>query len=149
MDTELAMLVGTGATTVVGLMVTESWEQAKQRLTRLFTRGGEATTVAGELDESRTALISVVGAPDEDDVTSDITAAVRLRLRRLLERNPDMADELRFLVAEFAPLLKDGTAGSVHNAITGGTQHGPVFQGQSFSHLNLHESQRNAPGRDG
>jgi len=134
-EAELAMLVGTGATTVVGLMVTETWEQAKQRLVRLFARDARAATVDGELDESRTALTAAIGTPDEEDLTTDVTAAVRLRLRRLLEQHPEAADELRLLVAEFGPAVRNGEPGAVHNSITGGTQHGPVFQGQSFSNI--------------
>ncbi|MET7477553.1 hypothetical protein ABZT17_24730 [Streptomyces sp. NPDC005648] len=134
MDAELAMLVGSGATTVVGLMVTETWEQAKQRLIRLFARGDdEAASLTGELEESRATLAAASGTPDEQDVTADTTAALRLRLRRLLEQHPDAADELRLLIEEFT--TRDGGRGSVHNTITGGTQHGPVFQGRSFSRL--------------
>ncbi|MFH8341414.1 hypothetical protein [Streptomyces sp. AM6-12] len=140
MEAELVTLVGTGATTVVGLMATEAWEQAKRRLVRIFARGGEAGAVAGELEESRTALATAAGTADEQDLTSDLTASVRLRLRRLLEQNPDAAAELRLLVEEFAPLVRTGPPGAVHNSITGGTQHGPVIQGHTFTNLTFHAS---------
>ncbi|MFE6281310.1 hypothetical protein [Streptomyces sp. NPDC057877] len=135
MEPELATLVGAGATTVVSLMVTEGWGQVKQRLVRLFARGDDADSGADtELEESRAALVAAAGAPDEADLTADVRALLRLRLRRLLEQDPGVADELRLLLAEFAP---DANTGTVHNSITGGTQHGPVFQGQSFSNLNF------------
>ncbi|MER5222985.1 hypothetical protein [Streptomyces flaveus] len=145
MDAELATLAGTGATTVVGLMVTETWEQAKQRVVRLFAHGGEAAAVDEDLDESRDALAAATGTPDEEDLTSDVTAMVRLRLRRLLEQYPDAADELRVLVEEFAPAAGSDETGAVHNSITGGAQHGPIFQGQSFSNLTIHSSGAAAP----
>lgn len=91
------------------------------------------TSLAGELEESRATLTAVSGTPDEEDIAADTTAALRLRLRRLLEQHPDTADELRLLIEEFK--TRDGDQGAVHNAITGGTQHGPVFQGRSFSRL--------------
>ncbi|WP_210591512.1 hypothetical protein [Streptomyces sp. GESEQ-35] len=145
MDSELATLVATGATTVVGLMVTETWEQARQRVVRLFARTGEATTVDEDLDESRDTLAAVAGTSDEGDFTSDITAMVRLRLRRLLEQAPDAADELHLFIEEFAAAASSGETGGVHNSITGGMQHGPVFQGQSFSNLTIHSAGAEAP----
>lgn len=128
-------LIGTGATTVVGLMVTDAWEQARQRVVRIFARGGATDAVAGELEESRTSLIAAMGTPDQEELTSDMTAAVRLRLRRLLEQNPGAAEEIRCLVDEFAPAARTDT---VHNSITGGTQHGPVIQGHTFTNLTFH-----------
>jgi hypothetical protein len=43
--------------------------------------------------------------------------------------------ELRRLVDEFAPAAPSGT---VPNSITGGTQHGPVIQGHTFTNLTFH-----------
>lgn len=140
MEAELATLVATGATTAVGLMVTETWEQAKQRLVRLFSRGSDTAIVDGELDRSRDALVAASGAPDEEALTSDITAMVRLRLRGLLEQHPDAAEDLRLLVEEFASAAGAEATGAVHNSITGGTVYGPVFQGHSFSNLTFQSS---------
>ena len=125
MEAELVALAGTGATTIVGLMATEAWDQARQRVVRLFARGGgDASAMDGELTASRAALIA---APEEE--TADVTASVRVRLRRLLAENPEAAEELRLLVEEFeesAP-KRDG---SVHNTINGGTYSGPVIMGR-------------------
>lgn len=126
-------LIGTGATTVVGLMVTDAWGQARQRVVRLFASGSEPGGVADELEESRTALVAADGAADEEDLRSDVTASVRLRLRRLLEQDPGTAEELRRLIDEFAPAARP--PGTVHNSITGGRQDGPVVQGHTFTHL--------------
>ncbi|MER6379091.1 hypothetical protein ABT274_03585 [Streptomyces sp. NPDC001127] len=128
-------------------MVTETWEQAKQRLVRLFSRGSDATTVEGELDQSRDALLAATGAPDEEGLTSDITATVRLRLRSLLQRDPEAAEELRLLIEEFAPAAEARATVTVHNSITGGTVHGPVFQGHSFSSLTFHSSDGVTPNQ--
>ncbi|MHC5903899.1 hypothetical protein ACVNF4_08320 [Streptomyces sp. S6] len=124
MEAELVALAGTGATTIVGLMATEAWDQVRQRVVRLFTRGGDPSALDGELTASRAALIA---APDEE--TADVTASVRLRLRRLLAENPEAAAELRLLVEEFAP-KQDG---STHNTISGGNFNGPVIMGRDVN----------------
>jgi hypothetical protein len=135
LDAELVTLIGTGTTTVVGLMVTDLWEQTKQRVVRLFSRDGDADAVAGELEETRAALIAAAGRSDQEDLTSDLAATVRLRLRRLLEQDPDTAVELRRLVDEFAPAAPSGT---VYNNVTGGTQYGPVILGHTFNNSIFH-----------
>jgi hypothetical protein len=124
-EAELVALAGTGATTIVGLMATEAWDQVRQRVVRLFARGGDggADAMDGELTASRTALVA---APEEE--TADVTASVRMRLRRLLAENPEAAEELRLLVEEFTPAQND----SVRNTISGGTFNGPVLMGRSF-----------------
>ncbi|GAA3776835.1 hypothetical protein GCM10022403_009510 [Streptomyces coacervatus] len=147
MEAELVTLVGTGATTVIGLMVTDAWEQAKQRVVRLFAHGGEADTVAGELEESRNTLVTATGTADEEGLTSDLTASLRFSLRRLLEQHPDAADELRRLVDEFAPAAQPDPAGTVHNSISGGTQHAPVFMGRNFTNTTIHTSGGTTPDR--
>ncbi|WP_405989055.1 hypothetical protein [Streptomyces sp. NBC_00986] len=146
MDAELVTLVGTGTTTLVGLMVTDAWEQTKQRVVRIFSRDNEPSAVARELEETRAALIAAAGGPGQEDLTSDLTALVRLRLRSLLEQNPDAAAELRRLVDQFASTAPSGT---VHNSITGGTQHGPVIQGHTFTNLTFNSSGDNPPSRTG
>jgi hypothetical protein len=140
-DAELATLAGTGATTVVALMVTETWEQARQRVLQLFARSSEAHATSADLDDSRSALATAAGTPDEEDLTSDTTAMIRLRLRRLLEQDPDAHHELRLFIQEFAATTPHNKHSPVDNSITGGTQHGPVLQGHTFSNLTLHNSQ--------
>lgn len=138
MEAELVTLVGTGATTVVGLMVTDAWEQTKQRVIRLLARGGETDSVAAELEESRGTLASAAGTAEEEELTSDVTASIRLRLRRLLEQDPGTAEELRRLVEESGSV--DRPHVTVRNTISGGTQNAPVFQGHTFTHMRLHSS---------
>ncbi|MFG3019427.1 hypothetical protein ACGFZQ_12910 [Streptomyces sp. NPDC048254] len=137
MEAELVTLIGTGATTMVGLMATDAWEGVKQQVVRLLTRGRETGTVVAQLDESRDSLIAVAGTTYEETLAADLTAALRLQLRRLLEQEPGAAEELRRLVDGFAPTVPSPSPGTVHNSITGGTQRGPVIQGHTFTNLRI------------
>ncbi|WP_030802643.1 hypothetical protein [Streptomyces sp. NRRL F-2799] len=150
MEAELATLVTSGATTVVGLMVTDAWQQARQGLVRLFSRGDRASAVGGELDELRDELVAAAGSPDEATLADDIAATVRLRLRGLLRQDAAAAGELRLLVEELAPLLDNGAGGNtVHNTINGGTMYAPVIMGYSVSNPMFNGSDGAAPDRDG
>ncbi|MFE4663921.1 hypothetical protein ACFRI7_09595 [Streptomyces sp. NPDC056716] len=144
MEAELMALVGTGASTVVALMVTDAWERGRQQVVRLFARGDDRDpdTVAGELEESRAALVPTADTPDDEEATAELTTTVRRRLRDLLERDPEAAEELRRLVTEFAPAT---AADAVHNNVGGGTQHGPVVQGHTFTGLTFHVSTNTTP----
>ncbi|MEV6963126.1 hypothetical protein AB0M97_28990 [Streptomyces sp. NPDC051207] len=139
MEAELAALAASGATTLVGLMVSETWTQARDRLARFFARGGDESAAEEELRVSRGELVAAREAGDED-AAADIEAAWRTRLRRALQADPTAVAELRSLLAEFEPDGGGAPAGTVRNSISGGTQYGPVLQGQQFSGLTFHSS---------
>ncbi|GAA2912061.1 hypothetical protein GCM10020221_04700 [Streptomyces thioluteus] len=150
MEAELAELAASGATTLVGLMVTDAWSQVRGRVARFFARG-EDDEVAVVDDELRR---------DAEELTAGDAPAVaavedrwRERLRRALLDNPEAAAELRRILAELDPEGdRAGRAPRVRNSVTGGTQYGPVLQGESFSGLTF--DMRGAvppppgPGRD-
>ncbi|QLE70937.1 hypothetical protein FGW37_04350 [Streptomyces rectiverticillatus] len=140
MEAELAALAASGATTLVGLMVSETWSQARERVARFLARGADEGAVDEELRLSEQELVAARAVADEPAV-ADIEAGWRLRLRRALQADPGAAEELRLLLAELAP----GAAGSdaaitVHNSVSGGVQNGPVIQGQQFSGLTFYSS---------
>ncbi len=141
MEAELAALAASGATTLVGLMVSESWAQARDRLTRFFARGGDERAVDEELSLSRSELVAARAAEDAD-AAADVEAGMRTRLRRALQADPRAAEELRAVLAEIAPDGGGGGGppGAVHNSIGGGVQNGPVFQGGRFSGLTFNGS---------
>nr|WP_202485946.1 hypothetical protein [Streptomyces sp. SID4985] len=131
-------------------MVTDAWQQARQGLVRLFSRGGRASTVGGELDELRDELVAATGSPDGDALADDIAATVRLRLRGLLRQDTEAAGELRLLVEELTPLLHQEARGdTVHNTISGGTMYAPVIMGYSVSNPTFNGSDGAAPERNG
>jgi hypothetical protein len=130
-EAELAALAASGATTLVGLMVSETWAQARDRLTRFFARGGDERAVDEELSLSRSELVAAREAEDEE-AAADIEAGWRTRLRRALQADPGAAEELRVLLAEVAPDGGGESPARVRNSISGGVQNGPVFQGERF-----------------
>ncbi|MEK8172992.1 glycosyltransferase [Streptomyces sp. M19] len=122
-----------GATALVGLMVSDAWAQARQRLGRFLGRGDEdeARSADLELQRSREELVAA-GQAGDDQATADVEAGWRTRLRRVLREDPAAAEELRALLDELSPRPGDGS-GTVTNTISGGVQHGTVIQGRDFS----------------
>jgi hypothetical protein len=146
-EAELAGLASSGAATLVGLMVSDAWAQARDRLAGFFGRGGDVVASAEELGLSQEELVAARAVGDEE-AEADIQAAWRSRLRRALLADPGAADELRSLLEELAPAAGDGSVVVVRNSITGGVQHGPVIQGQNFSGLTFHASGAVRPETD-
>ncbi|MCT2589432.1 hypothetical protein LHJ74_05715 [Streptomyces sp. N2-109] len=148
MEPELVTLTTTAATTLVGLMVTDSWNRARERVVAFLARGDDARTPAVEedLEVVRVELTEAVDS-GEEPVLADAEAGWRTRLRRVLAADPEAAAELRALLDELAPLAAGSEGrGTVHNVIGGGTQES-VIQGRDFSHLTIHTHGR--PGTPG
>ncbi|SCK23111.1 hypothetical protein YUYDRAFT_02462 [Streptomyces sp. ScaeMP-e48] len=116
MDAELAALAASGATTLVGLMVTDGWTQARARFARLL--GNEQDDVEAELERSRAALVSAGGG---SAAREEAERFWRDRIAALLDAAPGAAQELRVALAETAP--------QVHAEIHGGEFNGPVQLG--------------------
>ncbi|NBM21214.1 hypothetical protein, partial [Streptomyces sp. GC420] len=102
MDAELAALAASGATTLVGLMVSETWTQTRDRVARFFARGAGEGPAEEELGASRAELVAAREAGDEL-AAADVEAGWRMRLRHLLRADPEAAEELRELLAELGP----------------------------------------------
>ncbi|MEV1078114.1 hypothetical protein AB0I98_07655 [Streptomyces sp. NPDC050211] len=145
MEAELAALAASGATTVVTLMVSDAWEQMRERVARLFAGGDEGTSADEELRASRDELLVARAAGDEDAV-ADVEEEWRLRLRRVLRADPSAARELRELLDECDPQRSHAPSVSVHNTISG-TVNGPAFQGQQFSGLTFSSEPPRSSGR--
>ncbi|MFD0319085.1 NB-ARC domain-containing protein [Streptomyces flavalbus] len=125
MEAELAALAASGATTLVGLIVSESWERAKSGLGRFFRRSdGPADDGEEELRATRDALER---ARATGDVRGEerVHARLRQRLADIFQTEPGAAEELARLLAALAP----DTSHTFVNLVSGGVNHGPVFQG--------------------
>lgn len=124
MEAELAALAASGATTLVGLMVSESWEQAKTRLARLLGRRGAADSAEAELRRTEQALATARSAHD-DEAEDRLRGDWQARILDILTTDPDRGEELLRLLAQLAP------PGTVVGPLFAGTHHGPAFQGSA------------------
>ncbi|MEV6590505.1 hypothetical protein [Streptomyces acidicola] len=140
MEAELTSLAVAGATALVTQMVTDGWEQARDRIVTFFTqrRDGEGEVVQAELEESRAELVAARDADDEE-TAADVHDEWRLRLRRVLRADPSAAAELQALMNELRP-PDDVPKGTVHNTVSGGVQHGTVIQAHTIGDLTIGES---------
>ncbi|MFF5963290.1 hypothetical protein ACFY64_06010 [Streptomyces collinus] len=104
MGPEIAELARTAGTTMVTLMAGQAWESAREGLVSLWQRfqPDRAETVGGELEATREDLLLARQTGDAD-TESELTAEWQARVRRLLVARPEVADELRRILAELGP----------------------------------------------
>ncbi|MFJ1705137.1 hypothetical protein [Kitasatospora sp. NPDC088346] len=140
MEAEIVALATSGATTLVSLMVTELWSEARGRFASLFGRRSE--DVGADLDEARAELLA---SDDPSAVAAGTEAEWSNRLRRALAADPAAAAKLRALLDELSPAAQDPAAGpsvhitNVHNTVENGRYHGTVIQSGNIQ--NLHTGQ--------
>jgi hypothetical protein len=121
MDTGLEELAASGASTLVGLMVTDLWNQVRGRIAALLRRD----RAAAELERSRGELTAAREAGDSVAAAA-VEAQWRSQLRSLLAQDPRAAAALRALVDEFGQSAAPAHAEShFHDS----TFHGPVHTG--------------------
>ncbi|GFE26478.1 hypothetical protein WKI65_22375 [Streptomyces sp. MS1.AVA.3] len=140
MDSELAALAASGATTLVSLMVTDSWTHARELVGRFFSRIGADVDTVADLDSARALLLSAQAA-NGTQTADDVTFQWRAYLQHLLQAGSATGDDLRDLLASLQRLANTapGTQRvTVHNDISGGAQHGPIIQSGRITGLTLH-----------
>ncbi len=121
MEAELTMLVTTAVTALTGLMVSDSWEQAKLRIGRWLGRRGSGEDAQGELQSVRDELAHAQADGDER-AAQRVEVRLHERLLRILRDDPEAAGELERLIAELAP-------NTYVSSVSGGEYHGPSFHG--------------------
>ncbi|MFF3377051.1 AAA family ATPase [Streptomyces sp. NPDC002680] len=124
MEAELTALAATAVTALTGLMVTESWEQAKLGLARWFRRRGVDEDPQGELQADSDELARARADGDER-AAERVEEQLRERLLRVLRDDPEAPGELARLITELAP----DTPVTYVSSVSGGVHHGPSFQG--------------------
>ncbi|MGW1838030.1 hypothetical protein [Streptomyces sp. NPDC002067] len=136
MDAELTALATAGATALVQQMATEGWTQVRGRFAAFLARrrGDDEEALREELDASRDDLTAAQRDGDEDPA-ADVIATWRSQLRRLLREDPDAAEELAALEAEWRPAPDAVSVREVHNVMSGTVQQGTVIQAGVISHL--------------
>ncbi|MGH3808810.1 MAG: hypothetical protein ACRDRU_19715 [Pseudonocardiaceae bacterium] len=106
MDPELTALTAMAATTVVQLLATTAWEQAKNAVGELWRRvhPDRAETVQAELEETRLELLTARQVENEQ-VEQALVGEWEGRLRRLMVADPQAVDDLRRIVAQLRSVL--------------------------------------------
>ncbi len=139
MDSELAVLVASGATTLVSLMVTDSWTHARDLVGRYLTRTGADPGTFDDLQDARTLLLAA-DATERERTAREISRRYGARLRRLAEADDDSDGALRALLTSLLQLSASAADSrrTVDNRISGGVQHGPVIQSGSVARLTFH-----------
>lgn len=134
METELAALASSGATALVGLMVSDSWAQVKDGFVRLLAR---LATTEAPLEELETSRLALVTAHLEHDSTkaAAIEGHWRVRLESLLRSDQTAADELRCLL-DIPP--QRPAADSISNFNTGNARFGSIIQAGHISGATFH-----------
>ena len=104
MGPEIAELARTAGTTMVTLMAGQAWESAREGLVSLWQRfqPDRAEAVCGELEATREDLLLAQRTGDAD-TESELTAEWQAKVRRLLIARPEVAEELRRILAELSP----------------------------------------------
>lgn len=120
---ELTALASSGATTLIGLMVTDGWQQVRRRFAALF--GHQSTDVDEELERSRNTLVAARQAMDPA-TAANLEAEWRSRLRQLLADDPGAAIQLHAVLEELVGPA-DGVHTETHFRET--TINGPVNTG--------------------
>jgi hypothetical protein len=137
MEAELVALASSGASTLVALMATDAWGQAKRAVASLLahSRPEAVPVIEGELEESRRELAAARDRHD-GEAEEELVAQWKGRLRRLLVTDPDIASALRAVVDELeasASRLNLRTRSIKMDAKASG--HGRVYQqGQGVQH---------------
>jgi hypothetical protein len=110
-DLELTALTSTAAATVVQLLTTAAWEQAKTAVGGLWRRvhPERAETVQAELEDSRAEMLAARELGDKQ-VEQALVGEWQGRLRRLVVTHPQLVDELRVVVAQLRAALADADA---------------------------------------
>jgi hypothetical protein len=108
MGPEIADLARTAGTTMVTLMAGQAWESARDGMVALWQRfqPARAEAVGSELEATREDLLLARETGDAD-TEAELTAEWQARVRRLLLTQPEVADELRRILAELSPALPE------------------------------------------
>lgn len=120
------------ATSLVGAMAVDTWQQAREALITWWRRmrPNQADQVDAAFVDSRDHVLTARRAGDED-AESHVVAAWAARMTELLRDDPALVDGLRRLIDdEIAPLLgrEDSARTGSHEFRAEASGHGRVYQ---------------------
>ncbi|NEK60429.1 hypothetical protein GCU56_21460 [Geodermatophilus sabuli] len=128
MDAELAALASSAGTTLINALTTDAWERAKALLAKFFsTDTAIETSAVSEIVDVRDDLMSIE-LDGREKVAQEYAIEWGARIRRQLNRNPQLADTLRAMVED----LNKASAGSIQgdniNMTANAASDGRVYQ---------------------
>ncbi|MET9303755.1 hypothetical protein ABZX78_07925 [Streptomyces cellulosae] len=138
MDPALLALATAGANSLISLMTSDAWQQAKNGISRLFGRseGPAAEDISREFEENRQELIRSI-AREDPDTAEELRVAWRGKFRRLLVEAPDAAEILRDLLKEWDSAQVGGsTQSTVVTQSASARDHGRIYQQGSGTQIN-------------
>ncbi|MFI1508157.1 hypothetical protein [Streptomyces sp. NPDC020597] len=145
MDSEWAALTASGATTLVSLMVTDSWTHARELMRRFLSRNDPDNSTITELDTARARLLASSSTDRPHGARSTVEQWDAF-LRHLLQAHVVSSAELRELLTSLQHLQSEAARpDAVHNNINGGVQHGPVIQSGRITRLTIHAHHPDPP----
>ncbi|WP_328912737.1 MULTISPECIES: hypothetical protein [unclassified Streptomyces] len=136
-DTLNAMQVAeAGAATLVSEMVKNTWESVRDKVSRLFRRGGEESAEQDlrVLDAARQRLIGSAES-EREAVEARLRTELVIQLAAFLQKHPDAADELRELAARFQKAGEgSGARANVHHNVNSQVviANGPISNSGGF-----------------
>jgi len=135
----LAALAGN---TLVSAVVSDTFEQVRQKLARMFGHGKPDAGIESRLDVTRQQLSAA--APEERErLRTRLAGQWQTRFADLLADHPEVAAELRALLSELQSCGAD-SGGSVTNTISGSVVEGPVLMGRDFNDISIGSLRRHA-----
>ena len=124
------------ASVLVHAMSTDAWQQAQAAMVELWRRAvpeqGEA--IDAELTQTRVEVLASRDSGD-DAAEADLAAEWRLRIERLLRREPALADELRAFVDDVGALPPDEQARPDVTMEARASGSGRIFQAGRDMHI--------------
>lgn len=140
MEAELAALAATTGTTLVTLLATDTWNSVREGMVLLWQRArpDRAEAVGAELDASREELLAVREASDprtEAETADEIRLEWQGRVRRLLHAHPELAEDLKALLAETAPAAPAAPTASVPTQQATASGEARIYQAGRDLHL--------------
>ncbi|MFJ9086204.1 hypothetical protein ACIRL3_27675 [Streptomyces sp. NPDC102384] len=140
MDAELTALAASGATTLVSLMVTDSWARARELVSRFLAREDSTSAALTSLDEARSRLLVTADSPEDDRSRVAVTTECQTYLQHLTATSSVTPAEFRTMITALQRLASTSVSrhSTVNNRVDGGFHHSPIIQSGTITGLTLH-----------
>ena len=135
----VAALAAAGGTAMVGAMVTDAWEAARDGCAQLFARAGtdrRAVIEAQLVDDADT--VAHMDEAEREQVRQELAPVWRRRLGRLLEEHPDANTDLENLIVEIQKALPPDQGQHMQTQINIARENARVF-GVMGGDIHYHE----------